>query len=517
MSPSPTTLTEIRDIATGLDERLRLALESHGHNQPDKVRSLIYGGLSHIAAIQYLVGAENPHNQRLEPQGVVIDVEPSVPAQVPAQLPHASELLSHDLSLLNSGQLRAFNRIRKWAITPAKTRHDLFFRLRGPPGTGKTFLMRVLPNHIRAHFLWSAPTNRAARELGNSVGAPARTTYSILGIKMSHDEDELVLEYGKTTYVPPNSILVVDEGSMVGSKLSDFIWDAANRFKMKVLVVGDPFQLNPIGEIRSKLWSFGTNPLHRATLTKVERYDNQLLALSTRIKTCIRNEDWQNPVVDDHTAEEGVMVVGSKAAMIAEIKRLTTPADFANRKVVAWRNKTVDEYNTAIRQNFGFKAPYCVGERITLAAPMEDAEGEIIAFTDDEFEVTAIADGLVKATESQTIQTWALTCIGQQELVMHIVKRPVVLRDLLQRKATLAREEKNRALKKELWQEYWAINRKFQTVRYNYALTAHRIQGSTVKTIFADVADILVNRTKEEAFRALMVACTRPTTWLITY
>jgi ATP-dependent exoDNAse (exonuclease V) alpha subunit len=46
-------------------------------------------------------------------------------------------------------------------------------------------------------------------------------------------------------------------------------------------------------------------------------------------------------------------------------------------------------------------------------------------------------------------------------------------------------------------------------VRYGYALTAHRAQGSTYETVFIDQEDILSNPTKAEGGRCFYVAATR--------
>jgi len=51
----------------------------------------------------------------------------------------------------------------------------------------------------------------------------------------------------------------------------------------------------------------------------------------------------------------------------------------------------------------------------------------------------------------------------------------------------------------------------FHPVKYAYALTAHRSQGSTYENVWVDTSDILYNRERREAFQCLYTACSRPT------
>jgi exodeoxyribonuclease-5 len=66
-----------------------------------------------------------------------------------------------------------------------------------------------------------------------------------------------------------------------------------------------------------------------------------------------------------------------------------------------------------------------------------------------------------------------------------------------------------------LWKKFWEHKDLFHDIKYAYALTAHRSQGSTYENVWVDYQDILINRNRKEAFQCLYVACTRPTTKLI--
>ena len=63
----------------------------------------------------------------------------------------------------------------------------------------------------------------------------------------------------------------------------------------------------------------------------------------------------------------------------------------------------------------------------------------------------------------------------------------------------------------KLWKKFWALKELFHEIKYAYAITAHRSQGSTYEQVFVDYQDILYNRNRKEAFQCLYVACSRPT------
>jgi len=105
---------------------------------------------------------------------------------------------------------------------------------------------------------------------------------------------------------------------------------------------------------------------------------------------------------------------------------------------------------------------------------------------------------------------------GDQDLQLKIPKRTSDLQEILSAKAALARTA-DRRWRREKWRDFWNTKRKFNAVRYGYALTAHRAQGSSYNTVFVDQQDILANPVKREAFRCLYVAVSRPTYAIHTF
>lgn len=408
---------------------------------------------------------------------------------------------------LNEDQELAWSKMQKWLIS-----HSKFFTLRGFAGTGKTYLMRKL-TASHEHNLWfSAPTNKATKVLSLAIGEDARTIYSILGLRMVENEDKKELQFsGQPPDLGSKPILVIDESSMIPSFLIKFLVEGAEKGSWRCMFIGDPAQLNPVGEDSSPAWKLATNEEDKAMLRRVMRFDNQLLHLSVDIRECLKTKNYRSPIKDNNKDGEGVFVL-SRYDFQQKIKSLKLD-DWRKTKVAVWRNKTVDSYNKLIREKLGFTKPYEEGDLILLASPYLDGS-TIIAHTDEEFEVKSIKDRQFKFREGN-LDAWAITTT-EGGFTFYVPQHQSQMEALLQHRASVASKAKG-VERKDLWKEFWKLKEEFQSIRHGYCLTSHRLQGSTYESIFLDQADILSNSNRKEAFRCLYVAATRPTKNLYTY
>ncbi len=102
-------------------------------------------------------------------------------------------------------------------------------------GTGKTYTAGVLRAvYERAGYavLGAAPTGRAARELAEAAGVPARTV------------DRLLLDLEQPGgQLPHGCVLILDEAGMTATRPGARLLEAAQRAGAKVVAIGDPGQL----------------------------------------------------------------------------------------------------------------------------------------------------------------------------------------------------------------------------------------------------------------------------------
>lgn len=426
--------------------------------------------------------------------------------------------VSTDYDKLSQDQRDAWAKLKKWVHTDQP-----YFVLRGFAGTGKTFLLKMLisdPATEGKNYIFTAPTNKAKKVMAASLGVQASTTYSALGLKMVETDDGvLTMDFDASTkpYIPKGSILVVDEGSMVNDELKAFVEEAREHNGCKVLYVGDPAQLPPVGQTSSKVWKVTEDRACRAMLREVMRFDNQLLALSIKLRQGLKDKHYRSPVKSDNDENGGVYLLKSQHKFEQAIVRgVNRPEDFNGRKVIAWRNKAVDRYNDLVRDHLGFRDRFCVSDQLMIAAPV-DVDGRILASVDDEVVIRRVARRSVKHIDSGlSVPVWQLTVDGDVNLILNIPVDDSDLQSLLSELADQAKKEQG-VKRKAAWAKFWSFKRLFHKVRYGWAMTAHRGQGSTYENVFVDQMDILANPDKRTAFKCLYTAFTRPTTRAFTY
>jgi exodeoxyribonuclease-5 len=391
-----------------------------------------------------------------------------------------------------------------------------YFILAGYAGTGKSYLMGKFAQKDIANVYFSATTNKATKVLTTIVKKRARTIYSLLGLKMVENEDKLELSpYGKPPYFPPKSIIVIDEASMVNSNLLKIIEDFSWRLNIRFIFVGDPAQLPPVGEDSSLVWKITKDKDCVAALQQVVRNDNELLNLATEVRSCITSKNFISPIRESNSDGKGIFILPSQEQFEEMIIKNTPTIDFSETKVIAWRNVTVDYYNSIIRSTLGYDDVYCEGEIILLSKPVEE-ENVIVASVDDEFIIKKIDKSSVRV-DNNYIDSWCLSVEnGLQKLTLYIPENYDMLNAILRAKAEVAKI-KVKKREKNAWGDYWNVVKMFHEVRYGYALTAHRIQGSTLKDCYIDQMDILGNFKEKEAFKCLYVAVTRPTNKIYTF
>jgi len=438
------------------------------------------------------------------PPSPILHAKPMDLQVLPADVPEEKKAFE-----LTDGQATAWKKLKRFVAS--KEDKDDFFVLRGFAGTGKTFLLQMLKDLNLYNILYTAPTNKAAKVLSSMLEVQAKTIYSALGIRMESEDDTVVLKYpDRLPANLRNCVLVIDEASMVGQQLLDFIKRAQYELNLKVIFVGDPAQLRPVGEDRSYAWAVTDRKENRALLTEVKRNDAQLLVLATALRQCLRTRQYDFDVAD-YVDGEQVKQVSQK-----ELERMMDGDP--DTRVLAWRNKTVTRYNRIIRKRLGFTEEFCIGDLLLLAGPMNeyDAQGEpvLIGNTDDELTVTQAILDYVTVQEVQ-IEIWKLTCnLDGLTKTLRIAtdKGHAALAPLLSRMAAKARkfDKTKSSIGQVTWKDFWRVKNTFHRVRYGWALTAHRAQGSTMKRVLVDQADILANRETAEAFQCLYVTSTRP-------
>jgi len=411
----------------------------------------------------------------------------------------------------NSDQVEVIDKITNFLTAPYVA--DPFYLLEGAAGTGKTFCLREVAARYKAshgRLAYTAPTNKATKVIRALTGE-ACTIYSLLGLRIQANGE--MKELAEPAHQVDLSLLdgvAVDEGGMVPTKLFTLIRKEAIKHNLRFIFLADRYQLPPVGEKESPIFKL----TQRSVLTKVERHDNQILNLVTSIRQSMDQVVMNVNIKSDNDGKEGVWKIPKQEfkARIFSDAQAGAFSDTNATKVIAWRNVKTSEYNNIIRHAiFGAGAAhYEVGERIIAASPCIQAN-EVVLATDDEAIVENVTESRHPlAPEFRSIE---LRCRTEDNRVIRLmVLHPASAQEYENACQTLANAARSEPRK---WKAYWTHRELFHDVKYAYAITAHRAQGSTYETTYVDYQDILMNRERREAFQCLYVAASRPTTRLI--
>lgn len=411
--------------------------------------------------------------------------------------------------ILNKGQKAALKGILSW--WPSRKQG---VTLRGWAGTGKTYLVSILIDEFtrqysipKSRMVMCAPTNKAVKVQSQlNTGLTTCTIYSLLGLKMEENEDRLKLTKMERSNDTKYQIVFLDECGMITEELKEYIQQSMNR-GVRYIFIGDPEQLNPIGESLSKVWGW----FEEYVLTDVERHDNQILALATQIRTCKKIGKIQ--FKSDHSISEGVWYIpGWKfEERVRKYARLGSFKE--NSKAIAWRNKTVEKMNDWIREEiFGdlvIKNRYLIGDIVVFTKPysVKEPNGKDFGiFVDDEATILDIKTGIHEHYSSLMIYHVVVDLYGKRLIVDLIHEDSESEMDkILTELAAKAREPGQGVF----WKTFWGLRNSLAAVKYSSALTAHRAQGSSYRNTFVDSNDILCNPTEDECRRCLYVAGSR--------
>jgi len=266
-----------------------------------------------------------------------------------------------------------FNQIKAFIESDASV-----FILRGYAGTGKTTMIKIIADYIAKtqKVVLMAPTGRAARVLASKTSREAstihRAIYGDVAIRSNKTEDiaDLDLKY----IFPVNEsneriVAIIDEASMLCSRtiqqdlfqfgtdnlMNDLLTFVRPSFGGKLIFVGDPAQLPPVGESSSNALNqefFKNKGLNvmGAELTEVLRQTGESAILKNAMK--IRNlldSNKRNRLVFEEKSGEVEKVEPGKLleCYLAERKN----SNRNNCVVICYSNQSAYNYNKNIRES----------------------------------------------------------------------------------------------------------------------------------------------------------------------
>lgn len=432
---------------------------------------------------------------------------------------------------LTAGQEAAKKAILNFIKTADASKGE-YFTLTGKAGTGKTTLIQEVIREIAKdnpyqRFVVSALAHKAVQVIygktkKSSKFVSASTVASLLGMKLDQ-ETGLLKPAGKNAKIKlkRDSILFVDEASMLNEQNIKLLMDAAIRTDSKVIFLGDPGQLPPIRT--GDLVKYGTDSLSPVFKTQKDEYS---AGLTERVR-----QGEGSPILDyadtfwNYSTTEGQTDRRVNDEDMSRVENAQGSIEFINEqqankivplfkqavetnnpslvKIVAYHNKTVKQWNQIIRRKV-------YGDEYSP----KPLPGDILMMTDTYNDPTSddARPLLFNSEDISVISTGPIRTVNSVQLMDTTIKDPrgkiITVPLIIPTKENMDTFNNNKRL---LWNEaqkykntdrgkykrvldmYWSYGTEWAHVEYGYAITSHKSQGSTYDVSIVDSADINSN------------------------
>lgn len=360
-----------------------------------------------------------------------------------------------DFSILTSEQQSLVKDCYHWFYHE----NDLVFEYAGGPGTGKSFVLNFIIEHLKINreqiapmaYTGAAAVNMRTKGLLNAGTIHSWIYYTETNKKYDKDGNIIMDDYfnrPKETldFIPKLSLkniklIIIDEAYMVPIEMKEDI----ERFGIKIIACGDPYQLPPINSEPAYLT--GSN-----------------VRLLTKI---MRQAENSNIVKLAYKALEGLPVSNGYYGDVLVINEdeLTDQMILSSNIVICSKNFTREYYNGKIRQLLGFsgKTPQYMEK--------------VICRSNNKFEVVDdinLANGLIGNTMNHPDVS------GFDGKTFRLVFKPDLLNNTFDIKASYkyftAPYQQRDALRNDRYLE----GEKFE---FGYSITTHLSQGSQFNNV----------------------------------
>ena len=390
--------------------------------------------------------------------------------------------------------------------------------LTGSAGTGKTTVVREIINKINTdspltNIELCATTHRAAIVLENIARASVTTGHALFKLRpgvTKHGKENLT--YAGICEVPDGSVVIIDESSMIGNQFLKAIVDIVKERNLKLLFIGDPFQLPP----PSDTCSIFDGSLSTFTLTKVHRQlgGNPVLEKANEFREYIEGIRDIEPVLetDINSKGEGIHVLPHSEFVTKFVEKYIDYSAGAEVDIplCTYTNESAINYNSMVRKAAYFLEdtikPFYKGERLITNGIVMHGDKTILTNNEIVY-VDAYGEG-----ESYGIPGYFVRLLGTyNEYTKSNVKKVFSPKTKAAADKVL-KEQKALAVKsksKTGWVEYYKIKNYLADLRPPFAGTTHKAQGGTFPAVFIDKLNINKCRDKTTRARLFYVALTR--------
>jgi len=404
---------------------------------------------------------------------------------------------------------------------------DNIVALSGAAGTGKTYLTTAIVEYLHTKYrvTITAPTHKALKVLAFNMynndikNISSKTIHSFLNIKLFTDYDK-----GIQKFVPDKEkkdtektdILVVDESSMVSDDLYGFIMDAIEQDRIKaVLFVGDYYQLLPVDSGKNSVFDVR----HQYTLKEIVRQakDSYIIKIASEARNIIKSENYKElQTFFKENMDAKLSFFHNQDAFLEDFYS-TVDWEASEQVVASFRNADVDSYNRVIRAKYWNEKgktdlpALLAGDKIVFQSAY--SIGGVLKYSNNDEITLSYAEK--KHSDILNIDYWECRDTDEielQEIIKIVDPQSVsIFNDKLTMISKRARKEKDYKKRKEMWKTFFELKEFFADVKYTFASTIHKLQGSTYETVYIDLFSLAHNKyiNFDQLYRLVYVAMTR--------
>lgn len=430
--------------------------------------------------------------------------------------------------------------------------------LTGAGGTGKTFITKYIINHCKysnSVIKCTSPTHKACRVFSNAIGGKdVDTIQSTFGLRLDlklEDFDPSNPQFNPMSKPKIDNVklLIIDESSMLPTKLVTFICNECKDHNIKILFIGDSFQLSPVNETKSIAFDrcsvvYSLNQIVR------QKESNPVGILLGLLRDDIKNKSYSFleyinkniGIINYNDIGEGFSICNTQ-----NFKQLIDNS-FSNEeytrnidmyRIIAYTNNCVTSWNNYIRNSIIKDSEKNIITKNDLIMSYETIVNEFLETVINNSEEYIINDIVDYVDDKYGFKGFL---IKFQLVNGGRITRPLFVLDHRD-KFTIQLYHKTitdlvniaksatRGVRVSKWKDYYNFKKKYllatnivnkygkilhsRDLDYGFAITAHKSQGSTYDTVFVDINDMVYDKNGhpysnlDELLRRLYVACSR--------
>ena len=409
-----------------------------------------------------------------------------------------------------------------------------FFILTGPPGAGKTFLIK----HALDSYLKKEEDTNTLQVVGITLSHQAKNVLNKASIKncrtfaSAYGFKETIYEDGSREFKPAKSyeekpvghldipIFVHDEISQYSTEMKRIIMDKTSLFS-KVILMGDMAQLPPIDP---EMTIDEDSPMfflevpdwckHELKERVRQKVGNPILDLSDIIREEIFGNKNLIRVVEEilkpklHQGK-GYLVISENQLSTEYVKS----KNFLEDKIIAFRKFRVKAINEKIRKAVHPESLNFLNtnDLVFMANNYKNEEYNYRLMNSDQYIIQSVKKVMYYPTGADN----PIECYFGQIQTSYYQSYIITPTEegLEEYDNTVYRLQSYANQNKALWPTYFAFLNSFCDFTMGYAINAYKCQGSTYKNVFIDLMDILQTGplTPKRKLQTIFTALTRAT------